>query len=106
MCINLCWSRIQISVFILSSTAAVGCLLISTVEELLLHKQESHKSVLFTKCVHMCFKLCSFSSGQLISDRVAEILAKYDSKVYSTKYDDQLATRPASAAFDDSYLGM
>uniref|UniRef100_A0A803VVP1 Integrin subunit alpha V n=1 Tax=Ficedula albicollis TaxID=59894 RepID=A0A803VVP1_FICAL len=43
--------------------------------------------------------------GQLISDRVTEILAKYDSKVYSTKYDEQLATRPASAAFDDSYLG-
>uniref|UniRef100_A0A672UD33 Integrin subunit alpha V n=1 Tax=Strigops habroptila TaxID=2489341 RepID=A0A672UD33_STRHB len=44
--------------------------------------------------------------GQLISDRVTEIVAKYDSKVYSTKYDDQLATRPASAAFDDSYLGF
>uniref|UniRef100_A0A672UFM7 Integrin subunit alpha V n=1 Tax=Strigops habroptila TaxID=2489341 RepID=A0A672UFM7_STRHB len=44
--------------------------------------------------------------GQLISDRVTEIVAKYDSKVYSTKYDDQLATRPASAAFDDSYLGV
>uniref|UniRef100_A0A8B9J1Z9 Integrin subunit alpha V n=1 Tax=Amazona collaria TaxID=241587 RepID=A0A8B9J1Z9_9PSIT len=47
----------------------------------------------------------SFSLGQLISDRVTEIVAKYDSKVYSAKYDDQLATRPASAAFDDSYLG-
>uniref|UniRef100_A0A672UC53 Integrin subunit alpha V n=1 Tax=Strigops habroptila TaxID=2489341 RepID=A0A672UC53_STRHB len=45
-------------------------------------------------------------SSQLISDRVTEIVAKYDSKVYSTKYDDQLATRPASAAFDDSYLGF
>uniref|UniRef100_A0A8B9GGR0 Integrin subunit alpha V n=1 Tax=Amazona collaria TaxID=241587 RepID=A0A8B9GGR0_9PSIT len=44
-------------------------------------------------------------SSQLISDRVTEIVAKYDSKVYSAKYDDQLATRPASAAFDDSYLG-
>ncbi|KFU87802.1 Integrin alpha-V, partial [Chaetura pelagica] len=44
-------------------------------------------------------------SSQLISDRVTEIVAKYDSKVYSTKYDDQLATRPASATFDDSYLG-
>uniref|UniRef100_A0A8C4K3F1 Integrin subunit alpha V n=1 Tax=Dromaius novaehollandiae TaxID=8790 RepID=A0A8C4K3F1_DRONO len=44
-------------------------------------------------------------SSQLISDRVTEIVAKYDSKIYSTKYDDQLATRPASAAFDDSYLG-
>uniref|UniRef100_A0A803Y082 Integrin subunit alpha V n=1 Tax=Meleagris gallopavo TaxID=9103 RepID=A0A803Y082_MELGA len=43
-------------------------------------------------------------SSQLISDRVTEIVAKYDSKVYSTRYDDQLATRPASAAFDDSYL--
>lgn len=57
-------------------------------------------------CTFFCgFKLFSFSLGQLISDRVAEIVAKYDSKVYSTKYDDQLATRPASAAFDDSYLG-
>uniref|UniRef100_A0A8C0B6W4 Integrin subunit alpha V n=1 Tax=Buteo japonicus TaxID=224669 RepID=A0A8C0B6W4_9AVES len=45
-------------------------------------------------------------SSQLISDRVTEIVAKYDSKVYSTKYDDQLATRPASAAFDDSYLAF
>ncbi|XP_025889514.1 integrin alpha-V [Nothoprocta perdicaria] len=43
--------------------------------------------------------------GQLISDRVAEIVDKYDSRIYSTKYEDQLATRPASAAFDDSYLG-
>uniref|UniRef100_A0A8C7EHG3 Integrin alpha-V n=1 Tax=Nothoprocta perdicaria TaxID=30464 RepID=A0A8C7EHG3_NOTPE len=41
----------------------------------------------------------------LISDRVAEIVDKYDSRIYSTKYEDQLATRPASAAFDDSYLG-
>uniref|UniRef100_A0A803YIX3 Integrin subunit alpha V n=1 Tax=Meleagris gallopavo TaxID=9103 RepID=A0A803YIX3_MELGA len=48
--------------------------------------------------------LFSLSLGQLISDRVTEIVAKYDSKVYSTRYDDQLATRPASAAFDDSYL--
>lgn len=75
-------------------------------EELLLYKQVSHKSVLFTECVHVCFKLFSLSLGQLISDRVTEIVAKYDSKVYSTRYDDQLATRPASAAFDDSYLGM
>ncbi|KGL80432.1 Integrin alpha-V, partial [Tinamus guttatus] len=44
-------------------------------------------------------------SSQLISDRVAEIVDKYDSRIYSTKYEDQLATRPASAAFDDSYLG-
>uniref|UniRef100_A0A8C8RVS5 Integrin alpha-V n=1 Tax=Pelusios castaneus TaxID=367368 RepID=A0A8C8RVS5_9SAUR len=43
--------------------------------------------------------------GQLISDQVAEIVAKYNSKVYSIKYEDQLATRPASANFDDSYLG-
>lgn len=54
----------------------------------------------------VAFKLFSLSLGQLISDRVTEIVEKYDSKVYSTKYDDQLATRPASAAFDDSYLGM
>uniref|UniRef100_A0A8D0GY43 Integrin subunit alpha V n=1 Tax=Sphenodon punctatus TaxID=8508 RepID=A0A8D0GY43_SPHPU len=43
---------------------------------------------------------------QLISDQVTEIVSKYNSRIYTTKYDDQLATRSASAAFDDSYLGM
>ncbi|XP_066467406.1 integrin alpha-V [Tiliqua scincoides] len=43
--------------------------------------------------------------GQLISDQVAEIVSKYNPTVYTTKYDSQLATRSASAAFDDSYLG-
>ncbi|KAF7239430.1 Integrin alpha-V [Varanus komodoensis] len=43
--------------------------------------------------------------GQLISDQVAEIVSKYNPKIYTTKYDNQLATRSASAAFDDSYLG-
>uniref|UniRef100_A0A670HTY4 Integrin subunit alpha V n=1 Tax=Podarcis muralis TaxID=64176 RepID=A0A670HTY4_PODMU len=43
--------------------------------------------------------------GQLISDKVAEIVSKYNPKVYTTKYDSQLATRSANAAFDDSYLG-
>ncbi|XP_054826794.1 integrin alpha-V [Eublepharis macularius] len=43
--------------------------------------------------------------GQLISDQVAEIVSKYNAKVYTTEYDNQLATQPASPAFDDSYLG-
>uniref|UniRef100_A0A452UW20 Integrin subunit alpha V n=1 Tax=Ursus maritimus TaxID=29073 RepID=A0A452UW20_URSMA len=43
--------------------------------------------------------------GQLISDQVAEIVSKYDPKVYSIKYNNQLATRTAQAIFDDSYLG-
>ncbi|XP_062972355.1 integrin alpha-V [Elgaria multicarinata webbii] len=43
--------------------------------------------------------------GQLISDQVAEIVSKYNPKSYITKYNNQLATRSASAAFDDSYLG-
>ena len=46
-----------------------------------------------------------FLSGQLISDQVAEIVSKYDPKVYSIKYNNQLATRTAQAIFDDSYLG-
>uniref|UniRef100_A0A8C5RGU9 Integrin subunit alpha V n=1 Tax=Laticauda laticaudata TaxID=8630 RepID=A0A8C5RGU9_LATLA len=46
-----------------------------------------------------------FSPGQLISDQVAEIVSKYSAKVYTTKYNHQLATRSASATFDDSYLG-
>ncbi|EPY77787.1 Integrin alpha-V precursor isoform 1-like protein [Camelus ferus] len=44
-------------------------------------------------------------SSQLISDQVAEIVSKYDPKVYSIKYNNQLATRTAQAIFDDSYLG-
>uniref|UniRef100_A0A8C8RYV6 Integrin subunit alpha V n=1 Tax=Pelusios castaneus TaxID=367368 RepID=A0A8C8RYV6_9SAUR len=60
-------------------------------------------SIDFTKSNYLF--LMYFSSGQLISDQVAEIVAKYNSKVYSIKYEDQLATRPASANFDDSYLG-
>uniref|UniRef100_A0A8C4PV20 Integrin subunit alpha V n=1 Tax=Equus asinus asinus TaxID=83772 RepID=A0A8C4PV20_EQUAS len=45
------------------------------------------------------------ATGQLISDQVAEIVSKYDPKVYSIKYNNQLATRTAQAIFDDSYLG-
>uniref|UniRef100_A0A8C0QRZ8 Integrin subunit alpha V n=1 Tax=Chelonoidis abingdonii TaxID=106734 RepID=A0A8C0QRZ8_CHEAB len=60
-------------------------------------------SIDFTK--HLSILMGFFPAGQLISDRVAEIVSKYNSKVYSIKYDDQLATRSASAAFDDSYLG-
>uniref|UniRef100_A0A452J0B6 Integrin alpha-V n=1 Tax=Gopherus agassizii TaxID=38772 RepID=A0A452J0B6_9SAUR len=60
-------------------------------------------SIDFTK--QLSILMGFFPAGQLISDRVAEIVSKYNSKVYSIKYDDQLATRSASAAFDDSYLG-
>uniref|UniRef100_A0A8B9SKS9 Integrin subunit alpha V n=1 Tax=Anas platyrhynchos TaxID=8839 RepID=A0A8B9SKS9_ANAPL len=63
---------------------------------------DGSKSVEYAPC-RSIFPPSMYS--QLISDRVTEIVAKYDSKVYSIKYDDQLATRPASAAFDDSYLG-
>ncbi|TKC37631.1 hypothetical protein EI555_012523, partial [Monodon monoceros] len=45
------------------------------------------------------------ATGQLISDQIAEIVSKYDPKVYSIKYNNQLATRTAQAIFDDSYLG-
>ncbi|KAG8432809.1 hypothetical protein GDO86_017162 [Hymenochirus boettgeri] len=43
--------------------------------------------------------------GQLISDQVEEILNKYKPEKYSINYDNQLATRPASQLYDDSYLG-
>uniref|UniRef100_A0A8C3XSJ6 Integrin subunit alpha V n=1 Tax=Chelydra serpentina TaxID=8475 RepID=A0A8C3XSJ6_CHESE len=52
--------------------------------------------ITFTRAI-IYFHVLFFFSGQLISDRVAEIVAKYNSKVYSIKYDDQLATRSASA---------
>ncbi|XP_053554514.1 integrin alpha-V [Bombina bombina] len=43
--------------------------------------------------------------GQLISDSVTEIIDKYDPTKFSITYDNQLATRPANALYDDSYLG-
>ncbi|XP_030066155.1 integrin alpha-V isoform X2 [Microcaecilia unicolor] len=42
--------------------------------------------------------------GQLISDQVAEIVNRYDPSEFSIKYSNQLATRSASAMYDDSYL--
>ncbi|KAI1898176.1 hypothetical protein AGOR_G00069650 [Albula goreensis] len=42
--------------------------------------------------------------GQLISDQISEIISKYKKEYYTT-YNSQLATKPASAAYDDSYLG-
>lgn len=103
-----CCSRIHIFTCVLPGTAAVGPFPVGFVEDLLLLRAEFCKRATsvnkFTNSA-VAFKLFSLSLGQLISDRVTEIVEKYDSKVYSTKYDDQLATRPASAAFDDSYLG-
>ncbi|XP_053326649.1 integrin alpha-V [Spea bombifrons] len=43
--------------------------------------------------------------GQLISDPVEDIVNKYNPRKYSIIYDNQLATRPASPQYDDSYLG-
>uniref|UniRef100_A0A8C5WCC6 Integrin subunit alpha V n=1 Tax=Leptobrachium leishanense TaxID=445787 RepID=A0A8C5WCC6_9ANUR len=43
--------------------------------------------------------------GQLISDSIEEIVNKYNPQDYSVKYDNQLATLPASLQYDDSYLG-
>uniref|UniRef100_A0A6I8SZC1 Integrin subunit alpha V n=1 Tax=Xenopus tropicalis TaxID=8364 RepID=A0A6I8SZC1_XENTR len=43
--------------------------------------------------------------GQLISDQVDEIVKKYKPEKYSITYENQLATRPASLSYDDSYLG-
>ncbi|MEE6489857.1 hypothetical protein FKM82_015703 [Ascaphus truei] len=43
--------------------------------------------------------------GQLISDKVAEIVGKYDPAKYMITYNSQLATRSANALYDDSYLG-
>lgn len=53
----------------------------------------------------MFYVILYFFLGQLISDQVAEIVSKYNPSGYTTKYDNQLATRSASAAYDDSYLG-
>ncbi|XP_051814771.1 integrin alpha-V [Acanthochromis polyacanthus] len=42
--------------------------------------------------------------GQLISDDVAEIFARFDRK-YITQYSNTMATKSAGAQYDDSYLG-
>nr|XP_023657490.1 integrin alpha-V isoform X1 [Paramormyrops kingsleyae] len=43
--------------------------------------------------------------GQLISDNISEIISKYNSREFFTVYSEQLSTKPASAQYDDSYLG-
>uniref|UniRef100_A0A7N8WR86 Integrin, alpha V n=1 Tax=Mastacembelus armatus TaxID=205130 RepID=A0A7N8WR86_9TELE len=42
--------------------------------------------------------------GQLISDDISEIFARFDKK-YMTSYSNTLTTKPAGAQYDDSYLG-
>ncbi|XP_060786427.1 integrin alpha-V [Neoarius graeffei] len=42
--------------------------------------------------------------GQLISDDISEVLNRL-TKEFTTKYSNQMATQPASAQYDDSYLG-
>uniref|UniRef100_A0A8C9WAV9 Integrin, alpha V n=1 Tax=Scleropages formosus TaxID=113540 RepID=A0A8C9WAV9_SCLFO len=42
--------------------------------------------------------------GQLISDDIAEVISRYSNR-FHTPYSNQLSTKPASAQFDDSYLG-
>lgn len=44
------------------------------------------------------------SSGQLISDDISEVLSRF-TKELTTKYSNQMATKSASAQYDDSYLG-
>lgn len=52
------------------------------------------------------FQICNLSSpGQLISDNISEIISRYNSKEFFTVYSEQLSTKPASAQYDDSYLG-
>ncbi|CAB1328090.1 unnamed protein product, partial [Coregonus sp. 'balchen'] len=41
---------------------------------------------------------------QLISDDICEILNRFNNQ-FNTPYSNQLSTKPASAQFDDSYLG-
>ncbi|XP_071004044.1 integrin alpha-V-like [Oncorhynchus clarkii lewisi] len=42
--------------------------------------------------------------GQLISDDISEIIARFNNNYY-TPYSNQLTTKSASAQYDDSYLG-
>ncbi|CAL8240297.1 unnamed protein product, partial [Gadus morhua 'NCC'] len=43
--------------------------------------------------------------GQLISDDVSEVFTRFDQKNFKTSYANTLATKSASAQYDDSYLG-
>ncbi|XP_064183360.1 integrin alpha-V [Anguilla rostrata] len=43
--------------------------------------------------------------GQLISDEISEIISKYKKDNFYATYTNQLATKSASAQYDDSYLG-
>lgn len=53
----------------------------------------------------LCVLSCShFSSGQLISDNISEVFTRFD-KTFITPYRSTLATKTASAHYDDSYLG-
>lgn len=42
--------------------------------------------------------------GQLLSDDISEVINRYDKK-FVTPYSNQMATKSASAQYDDSYLG-
>ncbi|XP_026883966.2 integrin alpha-V [Electrophorus electricus] len=42
--------------------------------------------------------------GQLISDDISEVISRYNKK-FLTPYNSQIATKSASAQYDDSYLG-
>uniref|UniRef100_A0A8C5CI27 Integrin alpha-2 domain-containing protein n=1 Tax=Gadus morhua TaxID=8049 RepID=A0A8C5CI27_GADMO len=48
-------------------------------------------------------KVCTPS--QLISDDVSEVFTRFDQKNFKTSYANTLATKSASAQYDDSYLG-
>lgn len=43
--------------------------------------------------------------GQLISDEIKDIVTMYNSSVFISQFPNQVSTRGANAAFDDSYLG-
>uniref|UniRef100_A0A8C7CCX1 Integrin, alpha V n=1 Tax=Oncorhynchus kisutch TaxID=8019 RepID=A0A8C7CCX1_ONCKI len=62
-------------------------------------------SIDFVKAVDVLSVCCMFiSTGQLISDDISEIIARFNNNYY-TPYSNQLTTKSASAQYDDSYLG-
>lgn len=61
--------------------------------------------------VSVCVGVCEIEakgvvlfSGQLLSDDISEILNRL-TKDLTIKYSNQMATKSASAQYDDSYLG-
>uniref|UniRef100_A0A8K9UVM3 Integrin, alpha V n=1 Tax=Oncorhynchus mykiss TaxID=8022 RepID=A0A8K9UVM3_ONCMY len=61
-------------------------------------------SIDFVKCDNKVLLYVFISTGQLISDDISEIIARFNNNYY-TPYSNQLTTKSASAQYDDSYLG-